>query len=215
MSDEGETTMRLPMRPPTATRLLLIRHGEPEEDARGRCYGRLDVGLSPTGRFQAGAAAAALASEPVDAVYASPRRRAVESARFLADAHHLEVVVEDDFREIDFGRFEGRSYDEIAVEDPETYRAWMERPTEVTFPGGESYAEMRERVARAARRVREAHAGRTVAIVAHGGTNRVLLAEALGVEAAGVFRFDQSFAAVNVVDYYPDFTLVRLLNGTF
>lgn len=207
--------MRLVEKPPEATRLIMIRHGEPEADARGRCYGRLDVGLSDRGREQAAACAAALAREPVDAVYASPRRRAVESAGYVAGPRGIEVRVEEALREIDFGEFEGRTYDEIAHDYPDVYREWMEHPTEVAFPGGESYVGMRERVASAVRRIRAAHPGRTVAIVSHGGTNRVVLAEALGLADAAIFRFDQSFAAASVVDYFAETPVVRLLNGTF
>ncbi len=207
--------MRLVEKPSEATRLILIRHGEPEADARGRCYGRLDVGLSDRGREQAAACAVALASEAVDAVYASPRRRAIESASYVAGPRGLDVRVEEALREIDFGEFEGRTYDEIARDYPDVYRLWMERPTEVAFPGGESYGEMRERVSAAVLRIRTAHGGRTVAIVSHGGTNRVVLAEALGLADAAIFRFDQSFAAASVVDYFADTPLVRLLNGTF
>ena len=69
-------------RPPgVGLRLILIRHGEPEASAKGRCYGKLDVRLSETGRAQMTRVADALASTAVDAVYASPRRRARESAR--------------------------------------------------------------------------------------------------------------------------------------
>ena len=116
------------------SRLILVRHCEPQEDSRGLCYGRLDIGLSDAGREHAERLAAALARHEWDAVYASPRLRALETA--VAVAGNLDVVIDDDLREIDFGELEGRSYDEIAATDPELYRAWMERPTTVRFPGG-------------------------------------------------------------------------------
>src|SRR5262249_28579904 len=131
------------------TRLYLVRHGEPDDAWRGRCYGRLDVGLSPSGRAQAERTAAWLGAAPIAAVYASPLRRALESAAPIAAAHGLTPVAVRALREIDFGQLEGLSYDEAAERHPELYRAWMERPTEVSFPGGESYADMRERVQRA------------------------------------------------------------------
>jgi broad specificity phosphatase PhoE len=199
--------------PPGATRLFLLRHGEPEVDTRGRCYGRLDVGLSPRGVEQAGRAAALLYDVPIAAVYASPRRRAIESARPLARPRGLEVRVDPDLREIDFGALEGLSYDEARVRHPELYRAWMERPTEVTFPGGESYADLRARVLGALGRLRGAHAGATIAVVAHGGVTRTALADALGVEDAYLFRIAQDHAVLNAIDWIDGVPIVRLVNA--
>src|SRR5581483_2517668 len=120
------------------SRLVLVRHAEPAEDARGLCYGSLDVGLSAEGTRHAAELAAVLAGVKCDAVYTSPRMRALDTARPIAAAHELAPVVVDDPREIDFGDFEGRRYEEIEQTEPELYRAWMATPTRVRFPGGES-----------------------------------------------------------------------------
>lgn len=196
-----------------ASRLVLVRHGEPEASSRGRCYGRLDVGLSPEGRGQARHAAAALAGMSVAAVYASTRTRALESARLVCEGRGLEPIALEALREIDFGVFEGMRYDEAAERYPEVYRAWMERPTEVCFPGGESFPEMRRRVLAAVAEIRTRHEGETVVVVSHGGTNRVVLADALGLPDERIFRFAQSYACVNVIDYFEQAPLVVLLNG--
>jgi len=193
----------------TETRLWLIRHGEPHPDTRGRCYGRLDVGLSDRGREQMRHVALRVAGETFTAVYASPRIRALESARHLART----VTPVEDLREIDFGDFEGRTYDEIARTHPEVYRQWMETPTEVHFPNGESFARMQVRVTRALAALRERHAGKSIAVVTHGGVIRIALAEALGIPAANVFRLGQHFAALNLVRYLDDHPIVELVNA--
>lgn len=199
--------------PPETTRLVLVRHGEPTEESRGRCYGRLDVGLSARGLEQAKRTAAWLAEAPLAAIYASPRARAVESARPIAAARRLEVEVREAFREIDFGALEGLTYDEAAARHPEFYQAWMTRPTTVTFPGGESYTLLRRRVLDEATALRARHAGCAFAIVAHGGVVRALLADALGLPDEHIFRLAQDFAAVSVIDHLPGSAVVRLSNG--
>lgn len=200
--------------PPGVTaRTVLVRHGEPHQIARGRCYGKLDVSLSAHGRAQIERAAVRLNSLSLAAVYASPRRRARESAEIIAAAHHLAVRIEEDFGEINFGDFEGLTYDEVAQRYPREYRQWMEHPTEVTFPGGESFAMMRERVAQAAAKLRAQHLHETIAIISHGGVNRVLLAEALRMNAPDIFRLEQSYAGVSIIDYYDATPTVRLVNG--
>ena len=187
------------------TRLVLVRHAEPEEDARGRCYGTLDVGLSDAGRAHARLLAPTLA--PIATVYASPRRRALETAELLGGS----PVVDDDLREIDFGDFEGRRYEEIEQSDPELYRAWMERPTTVQFPGGESFADLREPALRAFDAIRSAH--ESAVVVTHGGVIRAGVAAWLGMPDEAIFRLDQSYCGVTIVEWLDGTPILRLLNA--
>jgi alpha-ribazole phosphatase len=188
-------------------RLILVRHCEPQEDARGLCYGRLDIGLSDAGREHAERLGAALARHEWDAVYSSPRLRARETAV----AVDRDVVIDDDLREIDFGDLEGRNYDEIAATDPELYRAWMEQPTTVHFPGGESFAELKVRALEALDRIRAAHGAAVV--ITHGGVLRAGLAAWLGMPDEAIFRLDQRYGGVTIVDWIDDVPLIRLMNG--
>jgi alpha-ribazole phosphatase len=194
------------------TRFWLIRHGEPSEEARHRCYGSLDVGLSETGRAQMAQVAEYLKAEPVDAIYTSPRSRALESARILGAVSSCPIEVVEALSEIDFGDFEGLAYDEIAVRYPHLYRQWMETPTEIQFPDGESFTAMRVRVLRAFDTIEREREGQTVAIVSHGGVNRILLARALQMPDNCIFRLAQHYAAVNLLELVDGFPSVRLLN---
>jgi broad specificity phosphatase PhoE len=193
-----------------ALRIVLIRHGEPEASATGRCYGKMDVGLSDVGRSQMKRVAGALRSASIAAVYASPRRRARESAEGLSS----DVVVDARLSEIHFGELEGLTYDEAAERYPTLYKRWMDHPTEVEFPGGEGFGAMKLRVLEAMGAIRNAHSDQTVAIVSHGGVNRIVLADALGIEPRNIFHLDQSHAGVSIVDDYDDYSLVRLMNAS-
>jgi alpha-ribazole phosphatase len=198
-----------------ATRLLLVRHAETDPALRGRCYGRLDVPLSAEGHRQAGALAAALADVPLAAVYSSPLARARDTAAPIAADRGLEPVVEEGLVEIDFGELEGLAYDEIRAARPVVFRAWMEAPTSVRFPGGESFVDLRERVLAALGGLRELHRGEAVAVVTHGGVVRVVLADALGLADGAVFRLDQAYGGVSVVDWLPGTPVVRVVNAVF
>jgi alpha-ribazole phosphatase len=193
------------------TRLILVRHGEPDESVRGRCYGRLDPGLSLRGQVQIRTVRRLLRGVPLSNVYSSPRRRAKESARLLARGRK-DPIVDDRLREIDFGELEGLTYDEIAARFPETYEAWMRHPTEVVFPGGESFPAMTGRVCEALDQLRLAHGGQPIVVVSHGGVNRIAIARALGLEPARIFRLDQGHACVNIIDFFGDEPLVRMVN---
>jgi alpha-ribazole phosphatase/probable phosphoglycerate mutase len=189
------------------SRIVLVRHAEPEESAHGLCYGTLDVGLSDEGRAHAARLAASLAALPCDAVYASPRRRTIETAAPLG----LPTMVDDELREIDFGVFEGRRYDEIAESHPEIYRQWMEAPTTVTFPGGESYEDLRVRAVRALTRIHAAH--ECAVVVTHGGVVRAGLAEWLSMPSEAIFRLDQRYCGITIVEWLGGTPIVRLMNG--
>ncbi|HLK69853.1 MAG TPA: alpha-ribazole phosphatase [Bryobacteraceae bacterium] len=194
------------------TRLWLIRHGEPAAEARRHCYGSLDVRLSEYGRAQMAEVARYLQAEPLAVIYASTRSRALESAQILAAAHSCPVEVVPDLREIDFGDFEGLAYDEIAARYPDLYRQWMETPTEIRFPNGEAFGEMRARVLRAAEAIRLERAGQTAAIVSHGGVNRILIAHALQMPDECLFRLAQNYAAINLLSFVDGVPSVQLMN---
>jgi broad specificity phosphatase PhoE len=186
------------------SRLVLVRHCEPDEDARGRCYGSLDVGLSDAGRAHARELAARLSA---DAVWTSPRLRARETAAPLA----AEPRVDDDLRELDFGELEGRTFDEIAASEPELYRAWMETPTQVHFPGGERYADLKARALRSFERIRAEH--ESAIVVTHGGIIRAGLAAWLGIPDESIFRIDVRYGGVTIVEHVAGTPIVRMVNG--
>jgi len=196
------------------TKLWLLRHPEPNASVAGRCYGSLDVALSGEGIRQAHAVARALAGEKLAAIYTSPLRRCSEAARILAEARGVEAKAVSELRELHFGECEGRSYAEIAASMPELYKKWMERPTSVRFPGGESLSEMQARVIPAARELRLRHAGESIAVVTHSGTIRIMLAEAMGLDLDRMFRIGQRYGGVTLIRYFGESPVVETVNGT-
>lgn len=194
-------------------RLILIRHGEPWPETRGRCYGRLGFGLSDVGRKQIQDKLHLIGPLSATALYASPVRRALESAAIAGVSLQLQPIVCPDLQEINFGKFEGLTYDEIEKLYPDEFRLWMERPAEIKFPAGDSFAEVKSRVLRFKNLLLKTHHRETVIAVSHGGTNRIMLADALGVQDHKIFCLDQAYAAVNIIDYLEESPVVRLVNG--
>jgi broad specificity phosphatase PhoE len=195
------------------SRLVLIRHAEPEKAMRGPSYGGLDVSLSPAGHAHARAISEALHGVRLDAVFASPLRRALDTAAPLAQARELEPIVHEGLRELGFGAVEGATYDEIARERPELFESWMTDPTGTRFPQGESYPDLRERALAAAAEIRSEH--QSAAVVAHGGVTRAILADALEMHDQAIFRLDQPYGALSIVDWIDGSAVVRALNLGF
>ena len=192
--------------------LALVRHAETAEDTRGRCYGRLDVGLSVAGREQCERLADVFRSEPLRSVWASPAIRARETAEAVAAPHRLDVGILEPLRELDFGELEGRAYDEIAVSDPELYAQWMRAPTRVRFPGGESYSDLQSRVDAGIAGLLEQHDDGLVAVVTHGGVVRAVLRSVLGFPAERIFRLSIDPASVSTLEYVDGEPVVQVVN---
>jgi broad specificity phosphatase PhoE len=187
------------------SRIVLVRHCEPEDDARGRCYGSLDVGLSEAGLRHAHALAERLRGH--DAVWTSPRLRARQTAAQLSPSPR----VDDDLRELDFGELEGRPFDEIASSEPELYRAWMETPTRVRFPGGESYADLKARALASLERIWDG--GGSAVVVTHGGVIRAALSEWLAIPDEAIFNVDVGYGGITIAEHVGGSPIVRMVNG--
>ena len=197
-----------------ATRLLLIRHLEPDRSLHGRAYGSLDAPLSARALEESAKLAQGLDGVRLDAVYASPLRRALETATPLAVDRKLVPVVHEGLREIDFGELEGSRYEDVETDRPDFFRLWMSDPTGVSFPGGESFADLRLRVLGAAEEIRARHRGSAAELVAHGGVTRAIVAASLSMPDEALFRLDQAYGAVSVVDWLGKTAILRVLNAS-
>ena len=198
------------------TRIVLVRHGQTAWNREARFRGRADVALDETGLRQAEATGRYLAARwPVVAVYASPMRRAMQTAEAIARAQGLTAHPLEGLMDIDFGELQGLSLDETAQRYPAIYQAWEEAPHTVHFPGGERLDDVRSRVVAALDEVVAQHPEQAVALVSHTVVNRVLLCAVLEWGNDHFWRLRQETCAVNVFDVEEDgaFTIV-LLNDT-
>ncbi|MEA3060098.1 MAG: hypothetical protein QOE50_1510 [Sphingomonadales bacterium] len=173
----------------------------------------MDVRLSVRGERLALHLARVLDGIPLAAVYTSPRIRAKRTAAPLATVNGLAPTILEALRELDFGDLEGRRYEDIAREHPQLFAAWMSEPTSVQFPGGERFADLRARVLDAIAAIRERHTSQVVAVISHGGVIRAVLADALEMPERAIFRLEQSYGGISIVDWVDGTPTVRLLNG--
>ena len=193
------------------TRLFLVRHGATTLSAEDRFAGSTDVALSEEGRAQARALGKRLAQQRLAAVYASPLRRTLETARLIAAPHRLEPEAREELREIDHGHWEERERVEVARTDPEEYVTWEADPFTFAPKGGESGLEVLARALPVVRAIVLSHPGQAVLVVSHKATIRLVIASLLGFDARGYRdRLDQHPACLNVLDF-RDATRARLM----
>ncbi|MCL4193424.1 MAG: phosphoglycerate mutase family protein [Thermoguttaceae bacterium] len=144
-----------------------VRHGESEFNSEGRVQGHLDVPLSALGRRQAAAAATALAAETSEIIFASPLRRARETAEIISQRLGLLVETDPRLKEINVGIFQGKRRDELPRLYPEEFARWKQNDPDFTIPGGESQKDLERRGLEVFEAIRRS--GRREAIVvAHG-----------------------------------------------
>jgi probable phosphoglycerate mutase len=187
-----------------ATRIIAVRHGETAWNVDTRIQGHLDIPLNETGQWQAQQLAQALASEPIDAIYASDLQRAYATAQAVADATGAPITPETGLRERSFGHFQGRTFAEIEAEMPEDARRWRKRDPEYVPEGGESLVMLRERIERTVFALAEKHPGEQVLMVAHGGVLDVLYRMATRQEIQAPRTWQLSNAAINRLLWTPD-----------
>jgi broad specificity phosphatase PhoE/ribonuclease HI len=199
----------------TPTRLLLLRHGQTALSVERRYSGRGNPELTDLGRRQAATVARYLGERGgIAAVISSPLQRAHDTAAVAAKALGLDVSVDDDLIETDFGDWEGLTFAEAAERDPELHTRWL-RDTTTTPPGGESFDAALERVGRARERIIAAHQGSTVLVVSHVTPIKMLLRLALDAGPGILYRLHLDLASLSIAEFYSDgASSVRLVNQT-
>src|SRR5580700_9863499 len=152
-----------------STRIVLVRHGETDDNRNFVFQGQTGLGLNAHGRDQAARLAARLvrAARRPAAIYTSDLDRARETAEILGRALGLEPALDADLREVFLGAWQGLTGAEVTARFPEEWAAFR-RGEDLKRGGGESYAELGERVAGAIDRAAAAHPGEAVLVVSHG-----------------------------------------------
>jgi broad specificity phosphatase PhoE len=185
-----------------ARKLLLVRHAAaalPWGD--GRLLGRSDPPLAPEGLEQArGIASFVRAAQPT-VCYSSPQFRARQTAEILTGSAKITTKFDDDLREIDFGRWEGKTFAEIAAESPQAVTGWADFSDDFTFPGGERLGDFLTRVGGAADRLARDPA-EVVLAVSHGGVVRAMICHLLGLSPRNYLLFDVRPAACATIDLF-------------
>jgi alpha-ribazole phosphatase len=197
----------------TPTRVYLVRHGQVADGHTDKYHGNNDIGLSDKGVRQFEDLAAQLAGLPLAGIYASNLTRTQTGAAIISRGRDLEPQIIPEFREIHFGVWEGLSFTEIAARYPAELEARFRDLTGFRIPGGESLLDVSSRVLPRLDDLIAQHVEQAFIIVAHAGVNRVILSQALGLPLDHLFRLDQNYGCLNIIDYFPDMAVVRLLNG--
>ena len=194
------------------SRLLLVRHGDTESNSRERYWGRTDVKLSAAGLCQAEKLRDRLATQKIDAVYASDLQRASTAAEIIASRHQLDVITCAEIRETNFGRVEGLTADEVNHLYPDLAKSWAKWSLQLEFPDGENVGEVIKRVGSFVDRLKKHTVEETIFILAHSAPLRLIICQLLGIGMKHWRQFYLDLASLSIVETYPEIAIIRRLN---
>ena len=198
------------------TKTLLTRHGHVEGITPERFRGRQPLALTEQGRAEAQALGRRIACAwKPERIYTSPLERCVKTGAAIARACGLAAgEARDDLNDIDYGRWQFKTFADAKADDPALFTAWFATPQLVRFPGGELLQDLAARVANALRFVLARHANDTIVIVGHDSVNRVLLLQLLDLPLSAYWRLEQSPCCLNEIDVEGGKVCVRRINET-
>jgi len=196
------------------TRLYLARHGQVVGYDKLTANGHTDVDITETGAIQMNSLAERLRLVTLNALYATGLTRTEKGARIIGQYHNISIISKPEMKEIYFGDWEGMSLEEIEKAYPGELDKRYSDIAGYRPPGkGENMEDVSKRVLACLKELISENIGKNILIVAHGGVNRTILCDALGMDKNKLFNIQQDYGCLNILDYYPDNILVRLVNG--
>lgn len=195
-------------------KLILVRHAESIWNEQGKYQGSADIPLSERGKREAKALAERLKDEKLDAAYSSHLSRAYDTATIVAEPHGIKVQPVPELAEMNFGEWEGLTYQEIKERfGVDAFETWMHDPEHVDIPGGEQFGDFADRIEEAMGRIVAAHSDdETILIVAHGAALMVYGCRLSKEELCCYRRYVHRNAAFSIVEFNGDSIIFDVIN---
>jgi|SRR5215469_4608555 len=197
------------------TKIILVRHGHVEGIDPPRFRGRTELPLTKIGMRQAQQTAQRIAAHwnPLS-LYTSPMGRCVATGQAISELIGTRGQILEDLNDLNYGTWQGRSYEDVRAESPELFALWFASPHLVRFPRGDSLQDLVARAGDALRFVRDRHREETVVMVGHDSVNRALLLQLIEQPLAAYWRLEQSPCAISEIAITGARVCVHRINET-
>ncbi|CAN1210133.1 histidine phosphatase family protein [Tumidithrix helvetica PCC 7403] len=182
--------------------LYFLRHGETTYSQTGGYCGTLDPDLTDEGHRMAQAFAATYQEIAWTAIYVSPMKRTIATAKPLCEAVGMEMQLRDGLKELHYGEWEGKTPEYVKATHLDDYIKWLTEPAWNPPTGGETAVEVASRATPTISKIESEHSEGNVLVVSHKGTIRILLCSLLGIDLGRYRdRIDMPAASVSVVKF--------------
>jgi len=196
------------------TKIYLIRHGQTEWNKTQTFRGRTDILLNERGHKEAEAILVALKNRDISAVYTSPLRRSIETAKPIAEFFNVEIVRVKGLIDINYGDWQGLEIDDVKERYKDQYNKWEKEPNLIRFPNGETLDEVRERSFFAFKDIARENTDKSIVVIPHRVINKVILCALLGLDNSHFWEIKQDTGCINLVEYSNGRFVLSLMNDT-
>ncbi|ARV62253.1 histidine phosphatase family protein [Nostocales cyanobacterium HT-58-2] len=192
--------------------LYFLRHGQTECSRNNLFCGWIDPELTPDGLEMAEAFAAAYESTPWTAIFCSPMKRTIATAKPLYEKISMQPELRDGLKEINYGKWEGKTPETVNQEFHDDYISWLADPAWHAPTGGERAIAIASRATRVIEEIKHRYSSGHVLIVSHKATIRIVLCSLLGIDV-GRFRYRLGcpVGSVSVVEFSSHGPLLKAL----
>lgn len=190
------------------TKLILMRHGQTDWSIKKRYCSFTDIDINDEGKKQAERLCCKLHKEKIHRVYSSDAKRALNFARIVFKGLPVEKIPE--LREMNFGIFEGLTYQEIMEKYPEIYTKWLSNPFNTIIPKGEGVNELEKKIKRFLRKIISLNINKTIAIVTHAGPIKIIINSIL--KPKNIWEIKTDLASLSIIEFDKKKAKIQLLN---
>ena len=192
--------------------LIFIRHPETKWGKQKRYLGATDIELSEKGKKQAQSISQYLKNKKISAIFSSDLARSRQAAKIIARPRNLKVKEYKELNEINFGKWEGLTFNQIQKKYPKLAEKYLSHPLKMKFPEGESILEFKKRIVTALKKIL-AKNKKTVVILSHAGVNRIIICHLLGFPLSCFWKIKQELGAINIIEIHKNIHPIRDSGG--
>ena len=183
-------------------KLILVRHGETHWNKERRIQGgSSDIELNDTGLRQAQRLASFLKNENIAAIVSSPLKRAMATAKAIANHHHLPVEVDDELKELEVGELEGLGVSNLNTTFSQFLMQWWQDAGQEKLPKGESFVEVQQRSWKTVERLLAEHKNETVVVVSHYFVTLTIIFKALAFPLEYLTKLKLDPGGVSILEF--------------
>ncbi|WFD09552.1 histidine phosphatase family protein [Tepidibacter hydrothermalis] len=195
-------------------KFIFIRHGLTLDNESMKLSGFIDSELSDLGKKQVKQTSVRLKDEKIDLIYSSPLKRAMNTAKEISKINSLDINICDEFKEMNFGDFEGLTFKEIEANHKEEYERLKNGSFEYSFPNGENMIGFHDRISNKIDHIIKNYDGKTVLIVSHAGVIRACLSHLISKDHTYHWNFKIDNCSMTIVEVVDNFSVIHNLNNT-
>lgn len=196
------------------TKLILVRHASTTDNQENRLSGHIDSCVSEKGNLQIEKLTQYLKEIYLDKIYTTTSSRTKDTVKKISQIKGIDLIEKETLKEINFGDFEGVTFDEIKESRPDEFEKMIKEGYDYKYPNGESLVETYHRVSKEVDKIIEDNKGQTILICSHGGTIRNIITHLISKTYDYHWNFRIDNASVTILEVENGFTVINTMNNT-